>query len=543
MKHNPHRNLPTDLPHNYEWMVMGIVMVGTMMATLDTSIVNVSIPKIMADFGVNIDDIEWVLTGYMIAFATLMPLTSWLRDRVGYKALYMGSLFIFTLGSLLCGAAWNLESLIGARIIQALGGGAITPTGMAMISEVFPPEERGKAIGIWGVGVIMGPAIGPTLGGYLTQTFGWRSIFLVNLPIGIVALIAASLLLIKDLPHKSRHRPFDVWGFIFLSIFLVLFLLGLSKGEREGWTSTYIVTCAIISFTSFVLFILVDSQISYGIIDLHLFKSPIFSICSFIIVVRSVALFGGIFLMPLFLQQQMGFEEIQSGLILMPGALVIMLFMPIAGRLGDRIGPRMPTLIGVILVAWSMFMYWNMDVSMSMFDIIKPMLVRGVGLAFLMAPIMAASLNAVPQQKSGMASSMLNIIMQVSGSIGIALLASVLSHRIHFHLGVIGSAARMGTPAFMDAFARVAGHVHDLGYPYMQSKQIANIMIMRKAAQQATVMSFQDAFIVGGAIIALAIIGSLFLPHTGGMKGRRKEKKLKQLEVEKEAIKEIVGME
>jgi DHA2 family multidrug resistance protein len=151
MKHNIRRNLPIDLPHNYRWIVMGIVMIGTMMATLDSSIVNVSIPAIMADFGANIDDIEWVLTGYMIAFATLMPLTAWIRDHIGYKSLYIGSLFVFTLGSVLCGAAWNLESLIGARIIQALGGGAIAPTGMAMISEVFPPEERGKAIGIWGV--------------------------------------------------------------------------------------------------------------------------------------------------------------------------------------------------------------------------------------------------------------------------------------------------------------------------------------------------------------------------------------------------------
>ncbi len=515
---------------------MGIVMIGTMMATLDASIVNISIPKIMADFGVNIDDIEWVLTGYMIAFATLMPLTSWLRDRIGYRTLYMASLLVFTVGSLLCGAAWNLESLVGARIIQALGGGAITPTGMAMISEVFPPHERGKAIGIWGVGVIMGPAIGPTLGGYLTQTFGWRSIFLVNLPIGIIALIIASMLLIKDKPHESNHRPFDVWGFIFLSIFLVLFLLGLSKGEREGWTSTYIVTCAIISGISFILFILVDSQISYGIIDLRLFKSPIFSICSFIIMVRSIALFGGIFLMPLFLQQQMGFEEIQSGLILMPGALVIMLFMPIAGRIGDRFGPRVPTLIGVILLAWSMFMYWNMDVNMSIFNIIKPMLVRGVGLALLMAPIMAASLNAVPQQKSGMASAMLNIIMQVSGSIGIASLASVLSHRVHFHLGVIGATAKMGSPAYMDAFQKAANYVHGLGYTFAQSKQIANILIMKKAAQQAVVMSFQDAFIIGGIIIALALVGSLFLPHTGVKKGQRER-------AEREAIKEMVEME
>ena len=514
------RNLPSDLPHNYRWFVMGIVMIGTMMATLDSSIVNVSIPAIMADFGANVDDVEWVLTGYMIAFACLMPLTAWIRDHIGYKTLYMGSLFVFTLGSLMCGAAWNLQSLIGARIIQALGGGAITPTGMAMISEVFPPEEKGKAIGIWGMGVIMGPTIGPTLGGYLTRTFGWRSIFLVNLPIGIIALIAASAFLIKDRPHESSHRPFDLWGFIFLTAFLVSFLLGLSKGEREGWTSAYILTCVAISVVSFIMFLVVESATTHGIIDLKLFRRPVFSICFLVIMVRSIALFGGVFLIPLFLQQQMGYDEMQSGLIMMPGALMIMLFMPITGRLGDRIGPMVPSVIGIALLAWSMFMYRDMNVTMSALQFIEPTLVRGVGMAFLMAPIMAAALNAVPHHKAGMASSMVNIIMQVSGSIGIALLATVLDHRIHFHLNVVGGTANMNSPAFMETARRLFYHAHNVGYPYALSKQVSAALIVKRLAQAAVVMSFQDAFIVGAIIVAIAFIPAFFLPrravHGGG---------------------------
>src|ERR1035441_6686692 len=165
----------------YKWEVLIVVMIGTLMAALDQSIVNVSLPDIMADFGSPVTDIEWVVTGYMLAFATLMPLTAWLREHIGYKQLFVGSLFVFTLGSLLCAMSWSLPSLVGARVIQALGGGAITPTGMAMITEVFEPHERGKAIGYWGVGVIVGPSFGPTLGGYLTNAFGWRSIFTVNL--------------------------------------------------------------------------------------------------------------------------------------------------------------------------------------------------------------------------------------------------------------------------------------------------------------------------------------------------------------------------
>ncbi|HPV99114.1 MAG TPA: DHA2 family efflux MFS transporter permease subunit [Spirochaetota bacterium] len=507
---------------SYKWIVMGIVMIGTMMATLDSSIVNVSIPAIMADFGANIDEIEWVLTGYMIAFATLMPLTAWLRDRMGYKALFIGSLFVFTAGSLLCGAAWNTESLVAARVIQALGGGAISPTGMAMISEVFPKEERGKAIGIWGMGVILGPAIGPTLGGYLTKTFGWRSIFLVNLPIGIIAIMAAAEFLLRDRPHRSTHRPFDFWGFLFLTLFLVSFLLGLSKGEREGWASAYIITCAALSLLGFVLFLLVENHTDHGIINLNYFRYRDFSICSIVIVTRSIALFGGIFLMPLFLQQQMGYDEMQSGLILMPGALAIMLLMPVTGRMGDRIGAKLPSVAGVLLLAVSMFMYRDLNVNTSLMGVINPMLIRGVGMALLMAPIMAAALNAVPHEGAGMASSMINIIMQVSGSLGITLLATVLSHRIHFHMDVVGSGALAGTPVFTETFERVLGHVHSLGYTYAQSKQITGALIMKKMSQAAVVMSFQDAFIVAGFIVLVALIPSLFLPGRGNAKKGQK---------------------
>ncbi|MDD5457243.1 MAG: DHA2 family efflux MFS transporter permease subunit, partial [Candidatus Margulisbacteria bacterium] len=314
---------------NYKWIVMIIIMIGIMMSVLDSSIVNISIPAIMADFGSNVNDIQWIVTAYMLSFAALMPLTSWFRDRIGYKFLYISSLFIFTLGSILCGMAWNLPSLIIARILQAVGGGAISPTAMAMLADVFEPHERGKAMGFLGLGIIIGPIFAPTLGGFLTKTFGWRSIFLVNIPIGIVGLFMASSLLRHDKPHASTHKPFDLWGFIFLSIFLISFLLGVSKGEQEGWTSTYIVTCAILSVVSFILFLWVESLVENKVFDLDLFHYRNFSICMVISAIRSVVLFGGIFLLPLFLQQLMGMDEIQSGLILLPGSLVVAMMLPI----------------------------------------------------------------------------------------------------------------------------------------------------------------------------------------------------------------------
>jgi EmrB/QacA subfamily drug resistance transporter len=506
-----HAQAVADNP-DYKWWVLGIVMIGTLMGALDSSIVNVSIPRIMADFGSSVDDIEWVVTGYMLAFSTLMPLTTWMRDRVGHKSLFIASLFVFTLGSLLCGMAWNLPSLIVARVIQALGGGAITPTGMAMIAEVFPQNERGKAMGYWGVGVIVGPAFGPTLGGYLTQTLGWRSIFLINLPIGIAGMLLASKVLFADKPHASQSKPFDFWGFGFLSAFLVAFLLGLSKGEHEGWTSVYILTCAIVSLLGFVGFLLVELQIPNPIVELSLFKSSVFSVCMVVTVVRSVALYGGVFLLPLFLQNQMGFDETQSGLLMLPGSLVIGLFMPISGKISDRTGPRTLTIVGLIGVALFMYMYRNMDINMSVMDVINPTLVRGFGIGLLIAPVMAAALNSVPTQKAGAASAMLNLLQQVGGSLGIAVLATVLSHRTRFHLNVIGSAVHSGSPAFQAAFGRTLHHALRLGYSHVEAGQVAASLVGAKIAQSATVLAFQDSFLVGAGIVAIAILPSLLLP-------------------------------
>ena len=423
---------------SYKWQVMIIVMIGTFMSTLDSNIVNVSLPSIMSDFSSAINDIEWVMTGYMLAFAVLMPLTAWFRDRIGYKYLFLSCLFIFTAGSLLCGMAWNLPSLIVARVIQALGGGAIAPTGMAMISEVFPAKERGQALGVWGMGVILGPAIGPTLGGYLTNVFGWRSIFLVNLPVGIICFLATIKLLKSDSQHHSNRRPFDYWGFIFLTTFLVSLLLGISEGEDKGWTSGYILTCVIVSAFGFIGFILAEIYNEDRIIDIELLKYPVFSICMLTNVVRSIGLFGGTFLIPLFLQRLVGFDELQSGLILFPSSILMLILFPIAGRMSDRIGPKIPVLIGLVFLSLFMFMYRNIDLNTDLFGIIFPTMLRSIGVVLLMAPVTTAMMNSVPQKKAGMASSMMNIFQQIGGSIGIAILGTIQLNRSHFHLSIIG---------------------------------------------------------------------------------------------------------
>ena len=496
----------------YKWVVMAIVLIGMIMSTLDSSIVNVSIPSIMADFGSNVTDIEWVVTAYMLAFAVLMPLTAWLRDRIGHKILYTISLMTFTVGSLLCGLAWNLPALIAARVLQALGGGAMTPTGMAMIADVFEPKERGRAMGLFGMGILVGPAVGPTLGGFLTVAFGWRSIFLVNLPVGIFAVIMALELLVRDRPHHTQKRPFDVWGFVFLSVFLLSFLLGISRGETEGWASQYIMICAALAAFSFVAFLITESLVRDRIMDLGLFKHTVFSVSMLLTAIRSVALFGGVFLLPLFLQQLKGLTAMQSGLILLPGSLIIAFSMPIVGLLSDKASPRFMSFIGMLLLGFSMFMYKDISIYNSTWDIIWPTLVRGIGMSLLMAPIMTLALNSVPRKKAGMASSMMSIIQQVGGAVGIAILSTVLDNRTKFHLSTVGPALKQGSPAFLVAMQGLRQRALDLGLSQANAIQAAGGALMKFVYVAQTSYAFQDCFLFATGMIALSILPVFFLP-------------------------------
>jgi DHA2 family multidrug resistance protein len=508
---------------NYKWKVLGVVMVGTLMSALDSSIVNVSIPKIMADFGCSLDDIEWVITAYMLAFASLMPLTAWLRDRMGHKSLYLGSLAVFTAGSVLCGLAWNLPMLIGARVIQAAGGGAITPTGMAMITESFEPHERGRALGFWGMGAVMGPAFGPTLGGYLTTWFGWPSIFLVNLPIGIAGIYFGLRILRADRPHAGAGKRFDAFGFTMLAIFLVGFLLGMSKGEAEGWTSTYVVTCFIAAFFGFVGFLTVETQINYAIMDLKLLKSPVFAACFSLTGVRSIALYGGTFLLPVFLQNYKGLDEIESGLVLLPGSLLMGVLMPFAGRLGDKMSPRILGFVGFAMLGWFFFEYRHLDVTTSMWGVVWPTLIRGVGIAMLMAPLTATAMNAIPKTSAGMGSSMLNICQQVGGSIGIAVLGLMLQRRSAYHLSLAGSAVDANSPAFRDALGNFYRVAHDAGLSHAESVKAASSIVGRHVADFATVQGFQDAFLIGAMITFATLFLVFLLPNHPQARGPNAE--------------------
>ncbi|HVU55195.1 MAG TPA: DHA2 family efflux MFS transporter permease subunit [Puia sp.] len=410
-------------------LVLITLMLATSMAAIDSSIVNVSLPVIREQFKVSIDEVEWVITAYMVSFCLFIPLISWLKKRVGYFSLFVASVAVFTAGSLLCSLSSNLGMLVAARVIQASGGGAISPTSLAILSESFPQERRGSAIGWWGIGNVMGPALGPTLGGTLTHYFGWQSVFYVNLPIG-VAVILLSMRYLGYLKMQPRTRPkFDVTGYFYFSLFIVVVQYTISLVSRDTGLSWKLLMGMVVLLGTLYAFIR-GSRKEDALLDLGVFRSGVFVNAAVIVMIRSLALYGGMFFLPFLLQGLLGYTPIQSGLLLLPNALMMLVSRPYAGRKADEGLIRNISIVGIVLVSVSMLLFSRIGVGTSIAWIIVPMLIRGLGMSLLVAPVSTALLNAVTSAQTATATAMNSLLQQLGGSVGIAIFG-VIHSRIY----------------------------------------------------------------------------------------------------------------
>ncbi|MGX5818819.1 DHA2 family efflux MFS transporter permease subunit [Chitinophaga lutea] len=451
------------------------LMLGTMMASIDSSIVNISLPVMQRQFDVRVDDVQWVVTAYMMAFSIFMPLVSWLKNRIGFFNLYIACLIIFTFGSALCSLSETLEWLVASRIIQAIGGGALQPTVMAILTYIFPPEVRGRMLGWWGFGVMLGPALGPTLGGILTEHLGWPSIFYINIPIGIAAIVL-SFAYMGFLRKQPRvKQKFDTAGFALLTMFLMSIQVGVSRLEKTGdhpWLVLSYFTVAGLSLAGFILW---ENRRVDGLYDIRIFRNVPFVSALLVTSARSAALFGGVFLLPFLLQQHLHYTEMEAGLLLLPATATIAIMMPLSGYWVDRHNPRGIVLIGLALLSVTMVLFGRLDVGSATNAIITAMLLRGVGLGCLMTPINVATVNAVKRDWITQASSLNSLVLQVSGAIGVALLSVVHQRRYAVYIG--------------------------RGYTETVSEHL----------------SLQDSFYVSAALLVLAMVPAVFLTN---MKGR-----------------------
>ena len=436
--------------------VLITLMIGTSMAAIDSSIVNVSLPVIQKEFGVQLDSVALVVTAYMITYSLFIPLTNWLKCRVGYYNLYLGSVVLFVAGSLLCSLSTSLPFLVGARVVQAIGGGSIAPASLAILSETFPKEKRGTAIGWWGIGNVMGPALGPTLGGFLTQYLGWESIFYVNLPIGLLTIGMAipNLGFLKKMPLSKPSL--DISGYLLLSSFILLLQVTIIPfASRYGVLSAHFLICLFITIAVFWLYVR-SSRRPNPLLNLNVFKLPAFNRTFIIVGIRSLALFGGMFFLPFLLQGRLGFSEVQSGLILLPNALVMLVVRPLSGRLADRGLIRNISLVGIVLLSASFVLFAHIEKESSMVFIIGSMILRGIGISFLIAPVSTAMLNAVSSAETATATALNTLMLQLGGSVGIAVSSAIHTHLLNYYQIKTGTQQLAEHYALQDGFLATA---------------------------------------------------------------------------------------
>lgn len=508
---------------SYKWWVLANIMIGTFMAVLDSTIVNVSLPKIMATFGISVDKAEWVLTAYLLAFAVMLPSSGWFADHFGYKRLYTIALVLFTGGSFLCGLAWNENALIVFRVIQGLGGGIITPVGMAIVLREFPYKQRGTALGFWAIAAAGSVSFGPLIGGYLVDNFSWHAIFDVNVPIGILAL-AATWAIQRE--YKTEHtKSFDVIGFISMTTFLLSLLLALADGNAawntDGWASTFIVSCFAIAFVSLVVFLITEFSVKHPILELNLMKSFNYSMANIVLFIFGFAVFGSTFLLPLYLQNSLGYTAYQAGAVYLPMGLIQGIVAPLSGVLADRTNPKVIALIGIVVLAWS----WYLNGFLSLFSmhaqIMLPVYLRGLGMGLLFTPLSTIALTDIRKEKMAQASGLFNVIRQVGGSFGVAVIGSVLTERTLFHTAINGQAIQQNSPVFQQvAYSLRNFATYVMGGPAATEMQRAQALIMSNAVQQAVVQATDDTFLFAFAIMILCAIPILFL-RTKKRKGPR----------------------
>ena len=496
------------------WTVPVLVaLIGAFMSILDSSIVNVAIPTIMRVFNTDTSTVEWVVTIYMLALGVVVPLSGWMGDKLGFKRLYMLALAVFTFGSLLCTMSWNVQSLIAARVVQALGGGMIMPTTMAMVYRMVPRERIGSAMGVFGIALLVAPAIGPTLGGYLVEYVDWRWIFTINLPIGIVGVLL-SMIFLPDFPPVEAGS-LDIGGALTSATGLFSLLLALSKGGDWGWTAEPTVFLFYISAISLGLFVYLELTCANPLLDLRVFRYPAFTLANLMVVVTTIGLFAGIFYVPLFLQTIRGLGAMETGLLMMPGALASGLMMPITGRLYDKIGPKFMAVTGLLVLAATTYLFHFIDIITPNQVLITWLVLRSLGMSFASMPAQTAAMAGLPNEMVGRASAMTNIINRVSGSFGIAILTSILNDRIALHTMQMTSQVTATNPAVASFFQQVGSFLGG-GAAAAQAQSLGTIYLQGVVAQTAFVRGIDDIFLIAAGFALAGVIPAFFLQKGSG---------------------------
>lgn len=502
------------------WVIALVVTMATFMEVLDTSIANVSLPHIAGGLSAGVDESTWILTSYLVSNAIILPMSGWFSNLMGRKRFYMMCVAVFTISSFLCGLAPNLGALIFFRVLQGLGGGGLQPSEQAILADTFSPAKRGMAFAIYGMAVVVAPAIGPTLGGFITDNYSWRWIFYINVPIGVISLLLTSRL-ISDPPELNAKRKqvfsIDYIGLGLLALGLGALQIVLDKGQRDDWfESHFILILTTIAAVALVAVLFWEWNHDHPIIDLRLFRDRSFATANVLMFAMGFVLWGTTLLIPLFVQTLMGYPAEQAGLVLMPGGLLIIALLPLVGRMLARTDPRPMMIFGLCLLATSMFFMTHFDLELGFRDVVIARLIQGGGMAFLWVPINTVAYSYLPREKNNAASGLINLSRNVGASMGISYVTTMLDRRAQFHQDRLVAHLDPGNPRLQQMLQGTTAALKTRGSS--SALQQAYALLQLNVHRQASMLSYIDNFRIL-AIVSLCLIPIVFLvkkPRKGG---------------------------
>src|SRR6266446_4283522 len=505
--------------YRFKYIIAITVSLASVLELLDTSIVNVAIPHMMGNLGATLDQIAWVSTGYIVANVIGLPITGWLSAYFGRQRYFAGSIALFTLASFMCGNAGSLGSLVFWRIVQGVGGGALLSTSQAILYEEFPREEYGTAMAIFGVGVMVGPTLGPTVGGWITDTYGWPWIFYINIPFGMLAL-ALTMSFINDSRHQERPASVDFIGLGLLAVGIGALQTMLERGERlDWWSSGQIRFLAIASVVSLITFVWHELRTDHPVVDLRILKSRQLAVGVVFGLVLGVCLYATVFVLPVYLQNVRQFTANQTGLVILPGALASAFTMAVMGRTTGKFDARLSIAAGVGIFALSMWKHAHFTTESGMSDFFWPLIFRGVGLGLIFVPLTNLALADLPMSKIPNGTGLFNLMRQLGGSVGIAVSATLVQRFTAIHRGDLIANVTAFSEVTRERLGAIVARLIATGTPAPLADAKALAILDGHVTRQALMLSFEQLFLLFGACFVLSLPLLLLMHKSKGMPG------------------------